>query len=92
MTAKEFYRSVVGGERDMVARAFKTPLGVLSKNDPERFVEALVYLDLYRRREPDPQAKAAAMTVGELEDYFADSATSDASDASGEGDDASGEA
>jgi len=88
MTAVEFNRTVVGGERDMVTRTFKSPLGMLSRDDPYRWIQALVYLDLHRRREPDPQAKAAAMTNGELEDYFAATVL----DADGEVVDDSGEA
>lgn len=70
VSANDFYNSVTGEERGLARRVYKTPLARLAKDDPESFVEVLVFLDLHRRREPDPQARAGAMTVGELQDYF----------------------
>ncbi len=76
-----FYQTVTGEERGLVGRVFKTPLGKLASEDSETFVEALVFLDLHRRREPDAQGKAHTMTVGQLQSYFADESEDD----SGEG-------
>ncbi|MFD6176703.1 MULTISPECIES: hypothetical protein [unclassified Isoptericola] len=72
LTAQGFYLSVTGEERGLVNRVFKRPLARMAKEDQETFVEALVFLDLHRRREPDPAGRASAMTVGQLQDYFAD--------------------
>ncbi|MGW6225759.1 hypothetical protein ACWFQT_01470 [Cellulosimicrobium cellulans] len=80
-TALEMYHSVVGGERDIVSRVFKSPLARLAKDDPETFTQALVLLDLRRRGEGDAQGKAAAMTVGELQGYFAQESEDDAGEA-----------
>lgn len=80
LTPQEFFRSVTGEERGLVGRVFKKSLSKLSTEDPETWIEALVFLDLHRRREPDAQVRAHAMTIGELEDYFA----GDSEDPSGE--------
>ncbi|MBZ2197274.1 hypothetical protein [Occultella gossypii] len=83
-TALEFYESVTGEERGLVNRAFGNPLAHMAKADPETWVEALVFLDLHRQREPDPKARASALTVGELQSWFAEKPA--------EGGDAAGEA
>ncbi|MFJ2297387.1 hypothetical protein [Oerskovia paurometabola] len=72
LTPVEFYRTVTGEERGLVNRVFKRPLGKLSTEDPETWIEALVFLDLHRRREPDAQGRARAMTAGDLQSYFAE--------------------
>jgi hypothetical protein len=91
LTAKEFYQSVTGEERGLVSRVFKTPLAKLAKSDEETFMEALVFLDLHRSREPDAAGVAHRMTVAQLEDYFPDPPAKD-DDAADEGGDAAGEA
>ncbi|MDF2805466.1 MAG: hypothetical protein K0S43_412 [Cellulosimicrobium sp.] len=80
-TAIEFYNTVTGEERGLVGRVYKRPLGKMTNEDPETFIEALVFLDLHRRREPDAQGKARGMTVGQLQDYFADESEDDAGEA-----------
>jgi len=84
LTPGQFYDTVTGEERGLVKRAFREPLAQFAKDDKETFVEALVFLDLHRRREPDPKARAHAMTIKELQDYFADDEDEEADD-SGEG-------
>lgn len=72
VTAGTFYNSVTGEERGLVNRAYGRPLGLAWKGDPETFVEMLVFLDMHRNREPDAQRRASALTVGELQSWFAD--------------------
>ncbi len=83
LTTLEFYHSVTGEERGLVGRVFKKPLAKLSTEDPETWIEALVFLDLHRRRDPDAQGKARAMNVGDLQSYFTDDSAG-SEDASGE--------
>ena len=71
-TAEDLFKSLNGFDEIAVSRAFGEDLSVL-RTKPFTFVRALVFVDLRRggAKDGDAHKQAMTLTMGELEDYFA---------------------
>jgi len=73
MTAEDFFRTMTGFDEIAISRAFSEDIADLRKK-PFTFMRALVFVDFRRQGKHDVEAHqdALGVTVGELEDYFAE--------------------
>ena len=71
-TAEDLFKSMNGFDEIAVSRAFGEDLSVL-RAKPFTFVRALVFVDLRRggAKDGDAHKQAMTLTMGDLEDYFA---------------------
>lgn len=72
LTADEFFDSLTGYDEIAIGKAFGDLESLREK--PFTFLRALVFVDLKRQGNRDPEAKQAALelTIGALGEYFAD--------------------
>lgn len=75
MTAEDFFRTINGFDEIAIARTWGADIADLRKK-PFTFMRALVFVDFRRQGRNDNEAHqdALSLTVGELEDYFAEDA------------------
>lgn len=73
LTAEDFFRTITGYDEIAVSRAFKEDIAALRER-PFRFIRALAFIAERRDGAKDSIAYAEVMnmTVGDLEEYFAE--------------------
>jgi hypothetical protein len=73
MTAEDMFGSINGFDEIAIRQSFGEDVSTLRKT-PFRFMRALVFIDQRRKglRDPDAYGAAMAVTMKEIESYFAE--------------------